>query len=349
MKDFLIVGNGLAGIFMSNLLIKHHKSFVVIADNSQNSTEIAGGLYNPVVLKRFTLAWEAHIQSQNLVKDYKDLEQLLNNKFIFPLDLHRKLSSFEEQNNWTVASDKLILQEYLNTNLVSNIYSTINAPFDFGVVKHTGFVDTKLLKFCFTNYLIKNDFFWNNTFNYNTLEIANNCFIYNQVEFKNIIFCEGFGLKYNPFFNYLSLDGSKGELLTIKSKTLQLNNIINSSIFVLPLGNHLYRVGATYNWSEKNSIPTFQAKQELILQLQELINCEWEIVAHHAGVRPTVNDRKPLVGEHPSIKNMYVLNGLGTRGVMLAPYLSKILLSYIDNNISLPKEIDIKRYQKFLK
>jgi glycine oxidase len=349
MNDFLIIGNGLAGIFITNLLLQNNKTVYVIADNSQNSTEIAGGLYNPVVLKRFTLAWEAHIQSQNLLKDYQEIADLLKDEFIFPLDLHRKLSSIEEQNNWTVASDKNNLENYLETKLINNSKTVLNAEFGFGKVNHSGFVDTKKLKSSYNNYLIQQNLFLNESFNYQELNVFDNIFKYRNLKFKNIIFCEGFGLKQNHFFNYLPLDGTKGELLTIKSEKLNLKNIINSSIFVLPIGENLYKVGATYNWKDKDNIPTEDAKNELITQFKELVNCDFEVIEHQAGVRPTVNDRKPLLGEHPKIKNMFVLNGLGTRGVMLAPYLSKILFSFIENKIPLPQEIDIKRYQKFQK
>jgi glycine oxidase len=346
MKDYLIVGNGLAGIFFSNLLLKHKKDICVISDHSQNSTEIAGGLYNPVVLKRFTMAWEAHNQSQNLLNDYQELEILLKNQFIFPINLYRKLTSIEEQNNWTVASDQAILENYLDPTIIANKDINLNVPFGFGKVNHTGFVDTNNLKKKYEHYLKEHNIFIKKTFNYQDLKVNENHFLYHDETYKNIVFCEGFGLHQNIFFNYLPLDGTKGELLLIKSEKLNLNQIINSSIFVLPLGNHLYKIGATYNWKEKNNIPTEQSKNELINQLKELINCEFEIIEHHAGIRPTVNDRKPLLGEHPIIKNMYILNGLGTRGVMLSPYLSKILFNFIENKIVLPKEIDIKRYQK---
>ena len=55
-------------------------------------------------------------------------------------------------------------------------------------------------------------------------------------------------------------------------------------------------------------------------------------------------DRRPLVGQHPNHKNMYVLNGLGTRGVLVAPSMAKALYNSIEKNTSLSKEIDINRF-----
>ena len=63
-----------------------------------------------------------------------------------------------------------------------------------------------------------------------------------------------------------------------------------------------------------------------------------------AGIRPTVKDRRPLVGRHSAHKNVYILNGLGTRGVMIAPYVASELFQFIENNKALDSEIDIKRF-----
>ncbi|HFS67189.1 MAG TPA: FAD-dependent oxidoreductase, partial [Flavobacteriia bacterium] len=52
--DYIIVGLGLAGISFIERLKEHHKSFVVFENNSQNASKVASGLFNPVILKRFT-------------------------------------------------------------------------------------------------------------------------------------------------------------------------------------------------------------------------------------------------------------------------------------------------------
>src|SRR5690606_10936816 len=119
--------------------------------------------------------------------------------------------------------------------------------------------------------------------------------------------------------------------------------IIKSDIFILPIGDDLYKVGATYNWSDKTTIPTEGAKQELLEGLKGTINCEFEVVEHFAGIRPTVRDRKPLVGGHFEHSNLYVLNGLGTRGVMQAPYYAEKLFDFIEFDLPLEQEVNIAR------
>jgi glycine/D-amino acid oxidase-like deaminating enzyme len=148
----------------------------------------------------------------------------------------------------------------------------------------------------------------------------------------------------NPWFNHLPLDGVKGELIIIKAPDLQLDQMVNSSVFILPLGEDVYKVGATYNWDDKSNSPTQDGLEELILKLKEVINCEFELLHHYAGIRPTVKDRKPLVGTHPVYNRLHLLNGLGTRGVLLGPYLSDLLYQSIEHNQQLPPAIDIKRF-----
>ena len=72
--DYLIIGSGLAGIAFAETCLLHHKKIMVLNDSSQNSTTIAGGLYNPIVLKRFTKIWEAEAQLAISIPFYKKLE-----------------------------------------------------------------------------------------------------------------------------------------------------------------------------------------------------------------------------------------------------------------------------------
>ncbi|MCF6130923.1 NAD(P)/FAD-dependent oxidoreductase [Flavobacterium wongokense] len=349
MQDYIIVGSGLAGIAFAETLLQHGKSFIVFDNHSQNSTQIAGGLYNPVILKRFSQVWNANSQLEIAHKTYKDIEQKLSIQLDYKVPIYRKFFSVEEQNNWFTASDKPNLAPFLSTNIVHKKYNGIDSPFGYGEVLNTGYVDTITLLNEYHQYLKKNNWLNENAFDYAALKIFDDHIEYQNLKTRHIVFAEGFGMHSNPFFDYLPLDGTKGELFIIKAPELDLDVIINTSVFVLPLGNHLYKVGATYNWDDKTNIPTDEGRQELIDRIKELLNCDFEIIEHLAGVRPTVKDRRPLLGTHPNHKNIHILNGLGTRGVMLAPAMAMDLYDYIENNKPLEKAIDIKRYNSLRK
>lgn len=346
MLDYIVVGLGLSGIAISSQLQKRGRSFVVFEDNSQTSTKVAGGIYNPVILKRFTLAWEADKQINYSIPFYQKLEEELDEKLLKPFNIYRRFHSIEEQNNWFEAADNFRLSPFLNTQLIRQVNNAIPGDFSFGKVEKTGALDTELLVRTYREYLEKHQILKNQRFDYSKLKISGKGVSYDGLEARNIIFCEGFGVVNNPYFNYLPLRGNKGEYLVIRSEELQLKQAVKSSIFILPLGNDLYKVGATYNHQDKTQTPTLAAKEKLKMDLDKMINCKYEIVDQVAGIRPATSDRRPLAGNHPEHQRLFICNGFGSRGVLIAPLISEKLLNFIEDEIPLPPEVDIRRFQK---
>ncbi|WP_282162452.1 NAD(P)/FAD-dependent oxidoreductase [Ulvibacterium marinum] len=346
MLDYIVVGLGLAGISFCERLERNNKSFVAVSDNSQTSSIVAGGLYNPVILKRFTLAWKAQEQLEKAIPFYQGLEEKLKIKLDFKVPVLRRFASVEEQNLWYEAADQKVLSSFLSTRLVQNENPMVDAPFSFGEVLGTGRIDTATLLKSYANYLMEQQLFLEETFDYNALKISKEHVEYKSIEARQIVFAEGFGIKHNPYFKYLPLNGTKGELLTIKAPALLESRVIKSSVFIIPLGDDLYRVGATYKWQDKSNIPTQEAKSELLQKLDTFLTCNYEVVNHVAGIRPTVADRRPLVGRHPEHGNLYVLNGFGSRGVMIAPFAAEQLFAAIKQKEPISEEMDISRFTK---
>ncbi|RIA08867.1 glycine/D-amino acid oxidase-like deaminating enzyme [Flavobacteriaceae bacterium MAR_2010_72] len=346
--DYIVVGCGLAGIAFCEQLREHSKSFIVFDNESQHSSTVAAGLYNPIILKRFTEVWKAKQQLDLALPKYAQLEELLGVKLDYKLPVYRKFASIEEQNEWFSASDKPSLEPFLSPKLVKNHNVHMNAPFGFGEVLGTGRIDTEALVKNYRAFLKNSNRLIIERFEYPEVNGSNNEINYKNIKANYIIFAEGFGLVKNPYFKNLPLRVAKGELLTIKAPELKLNGIIKSAVFISPLGDDLYSVGATYNWEDQTNAVTSQARNELTSKLKRIINCEFEIVDQRAGIRPTVNDRRPLVGVHPKHKTIFVLNGLGTRGVMLAPYLAKQLYEFIEENTALENEINITRFTSLI-
>jgi glycine/D-amino acid oxidase-like deaminating enzyme len=344
MIDYLIIGSGLAGIAFSEVALQKGKTIFVMDNNSQNSSKIAAGLYNPVILKRFSEVWNAQEQLFLMNSFYATLEDKLKTQVDFRKPILRKFFSVEEQNNWFAASDKKALTPFLSTQLVTKKYPGIESPYSYGEVFQTGYVDTAILLKEYKQYLFKSGLFSESSFQYDTLDVFPEHIQYKDIKAKHIVFAEGFGMHDNPYFRQLPLDGTKGELFIIKAAELVLDVIVNTSIFILPLGNNLFKVGATYNWKDKTDLPTEEGKLELIDRIKEIITCDFEIVEHFAGIRPTVKDRRPLVGTHAEHSSIHILNGLGTRGVMLGPAMATALFDNIENKIPLDREIDIKRF-----
>ena len=344
--DYIIVGLGLAGIAFAEELRKQKKSFVVFEDTSQTSSLVAGGMYNPVILKRFTPVWNAIEQLEVAIPFYRILESELEGSYDQPLPIYRTFKSIEEQNNWFVASDKPVLKEFMELDILKVDSEYIIAPFKAGRLKHTGRVKVKELVNAYRDHLKKDNRLFEETFRHERIITWDTHIEYKNILADKIVFCEGNGAKKNPFFKNLPLNGTKGELLTIHAPQLKLEYVVKSAIFILPLGDDLYKVGATFNWSDKTNTPTSDGKEELLKKLDTVISCDYEIVDHEAGVRPTTGDRRPLLGRHKDNHRLALLNGLGTRGVMIAPLMAKKLYQFLENGVALDKEIDILRFKQ---
>ncbi len=345
MYDFIIVGSGLAGVSFAEELRKRNKTFYVITDNSQKSSMIAGGIFNPMILKRFTLAWKAHQQITLMDSFYSQLSDFLGHKIIEFMPILRKFASVEEQNNWFLAAEKPEISTFLATDIIAQYNLAVPAPFGFGKVRQTGRLQIREMIDFLQEIWRNQGILLEETFHYQLLKIEDEEVSYQGIKAQNIVFCEGFGVVKNPFFGNVPMKPCKGELLTFKAENLKINEIVKSDGFIFPIGDDFYKIGATYQWEDLTENPTEKAKEELIQKLEKLINCSYEIINQEAAVRPTVADRRPLIGKHPKYNNLYILNGLGTRGVMIAPYVAKLLADSIYKGVAIDKEVDVNRYK----
>lgn len=349
MKDFIVVGLGFAGISFSHHLLREAKKFVVYDKGGHNATKTSAALYNPVILKRFTPVWRASEQLEQLQKTFSEIEKEVSDKLNYKLAVYRKLASIQEQNEWFMACDKPQLSPFMSTSIRSNDNPEVKADFGLGEVLHTGRIDTRKLTEKISALLDKRGLLRKESFDYASVEIYEDRVIYKGEEARAIVFCEGFGLKQNPYFSYLPVTGCKGEVLTIRSKSLRLQGVLKGNGFIIPLGDDLYKVGSTYDRKDFSEDITPQARELLLERLNYLTLAPFEVLDQQAAIRPTVSDRRPLVGVHPEYQNVYVINGLGTRGSMIGPYAARVLYEFIFHHKMIPQEMDIHRFRAMYK
>jgi len=339
----IIVGMGIAGICYAEILHQNKKSFYIIDNNQKSSSKIAAGILNPTVLKRYNMTWKGKEFYENAIKFYRNIENKYEKKIIYNHNIIKVFSSISDQNNWATASNKIQLSEFLESKIQTKKIKGLITEYGYGLVKKCARISTDNLINTFKNNL--KDKYIKQDFDYSKLFYDNKKVIYKNIIAENILFCEGYSIVNNPFFKNLPIKGSKGEFLIVKIPNINLKKIIKrSSIFVMPMKDQIYWVGASYDNSDKNKIPTQRKKEWLIERLESIITEPFKIVEHNANIRPTTVDRRPMIGSHSNFKNIYLLNGLGTRGILLAPTLSAWLYNQIFKSSPIPKEVDLKRF-----
>lgn len=344
--DFIIVGQGLTGTLLANELIKQNKTVMVLDDPERHkASSVAAGIINPVVFRRMTKSWLVDDAFPTMEKTYRQLEDLLKEELYYPGRMMRLLSE-EGVVFWVEKAFANKLETYIDPEPDLNFRnSNITNHYSFGCVNKAGKLDIQKLISSFSEYLLAQNSLRKVKFDFEKLDINADLVSYNDITAKKVIFCEGPSADQNPFFQNLKFKHSKGEILELKIPELNMNEIISDEVFVMPAGNDRYKVGATYTWYELNWETTDSGREELLAKFKKITPVIPEMISQKAGIRPTMHDRKPVIGLHPEYPSIGIFNGLGSKGVLLGPYFARQLADYLVGiSDFIHPEADIKRF-----
>lgn len=347
--DIIVVGQGLAGSVLSLKLIEQGYSVKVIDRPELSScSKVAAGIWNPVVFKRLTKSWMIDELLPELLKFYRQQEELFGASLVTEREIVKLFSEQQEVDLWKKRSGGE-LSAYLDEIIYhdDDLKGIKHSAFGYSKVKQAGNLDVKLFLELARKHLKEKESFINEEFSYTDLKISETI-EYKNIHAKYIVFAEGYLIKHNPYFNYIPFKPAKGEVLTIETKDLEIgSNIINKNAFLMQLENDTYKLGATYDWDNLNENIRGTGSDELKNKFTKLAEADYKILKHEAGVRPSVIDRRPVIGLHPKHNNLLLFNGLGTKGVMLAPYFAQKLVNSIKFNEPLNEEVNLARFDKF--
>lgn len=346
--DFLIVGGGLSGSFFALEALDKGASLCVFDNGRNKASSAAAGIVNPVALKRFNPVWNIN----NLLRCLQEKREMairhLGKDYFIPLPIHRVLSNEKEKQTWLKKSEREDLKDYL-TKSFDHVNPSVYAQNGMVSVAQTGRWNVESFLRDISFYLEKNEIHRTETFNYQKLIYEEGFWNYDDIRAKHILFCEGIGIKKNPYFSSLPIYGIKGESLRVEFKNLEGQNLFNQNIykakaFVSPISKREFYVGGTHERNFLSEDITQEARNLLLEQLNEMIAPEIKIVSQKAGIRPSIKDHKPVVGEHRQRKGLFLINGMGARGVLMSSFCSGQLNQYIQNGTPINPEISVKRF-----
>ncbi|UEQ76033.1 NAD(P)/FAD-dependent oxidoreductase [Chryseobacterium arthrosphaerae] len=341
--EYIIVGDGYAGLFLAHQLIKNNKSFVIFSEGRKSASQVSAGIINPVVLKKFTTFWKAQEQIDFLKDSLNEIKSYTGENYLINAPIHRIFHDENEQNLWLKKSANEELSHFLDQNF--NRLNGVKNDFLTGKVNKSARLDVNGFFTGLFNYFEKNDHLVKEKFDYTKLDSSGST--YKDFIFKQVIFCEGIGVKDNPFFSDISVNPNKGHHIKVKlSQPIPESITIKKKHFLFPTGNGLYFYGGTYDREQLHHYIDESAVAQLVNGLSEFYPYDFEVEEVHFGFRPTVKDRRPIIGRHQTCHNLYVFNGLGARGILNGCYFSRDLFRFIEENIPLHKEVSLNRFQQ---
>ena len=344
--DMIIVGQGLAGSTLGIRALENGLSVLVFDDPAQNkSTVVAAGLFNPVTGRNLVKSWLADKVFPDLHDFYFHAERLTGGKFFYPMTVYKPFASIEEQNEWMSRSADEAYRDYISGVFSPNSFdSKVRDPFGGIAFKRSGYVDTRAFVEAVRAYLQQRSAYRAGRFHYENLELLQDGVRYGDVYAKRVVFCQGVHNRSNPWFARFPVNSLKGEFITIQCDW-QNDVILNRGVYMVPgTKGGEWRVGATYNWNDHAPATTSWARQELSGKLEEILSTTYTITDQQWGVRPTTRDRKPIIGSHPLHPSLVIFNGLGTKGVSLAPYFSGVLIRWMEKKGTIESEADVTRF-----
>ena len=342
--DFIIIGQGIGGSVLAFSLLKKGKSVLVIDDGYKSSSSfIAAGLWNPIVFKRLSKSWFIDQCIEIAYPFYKELEDELGVSFFHKKRLIRIFPDQRSANDFDEKSENPEYKAYINSTSVS--IPDVHQPFGNGIVENAGWCNVPVFINNFREYLIERNAFFLNDFDEEKLVNVDGEWQYENFAAEKIIFSTGSKMLSSKFFGYLPLVPNKGQVLRIKFEDQKVDEMINYGNFLLPVDNGEYRLGATYELNDPNPNITEEARISFLDGLKDILPYTPIVLDHEVGYRPTVRDRRPLLGEHPSHKGMYIFNGLGSKGVIQAPYCAHHLVQHLLEGVVIDKEMSISRFR----
>ncbi|MBP3960297.1 FAD-binding oxidoreductase [Gemmata sp. G18] len=340
--DFLIVGQGLAGTALSWCLLQRGRSVLVVDRESGNSaSRLAAGLVTPATGKRIAKSWRWAELFPAAVAFYRSREAELGDTFFRQRPALRFFIDARECEEYQRRAGGLLHGLVESTTDINPEW--FDAPFG-------GFSMPAAARLDVSCYLNTSRAHFRARGAYRTAEVVPRDVELTttgvrvsslSVEARTVIFCRGFDAGTDPWFGSIKFNAAKGEILTVRVPGLTEDRVIHRGIWLAPIGNEVFRVGATYTWEPLDSAPTTEGRAEIESRLRAFLRLPFEVLDHNAAVRPVIDAGFPVLGRHPEHPQLAYFNGLGSKGSLLAPFFADQLASHLCGEGTIDPEVNV--------
>lgn len=346
--DVLIVGQGLCGTWLSYYLWKTGKPFLLIDDYNKNSaSRVASGIINPITGRRLVKTWMIDEIMPYATLAYTEIGNLIEKDII----KHCPVIDFFSAPDVQIAFEKRLNEKTPYLSAVKNeekLRRYFNFDFKAGMINPCYWVDINTLLEYWRNQLKGNNILIEEKFNEDELIVKTNGIQFRDIHARQIIYCDGITAIESKYFQHLPFAPNKGEALICEIPDLPSTNIYKKGMSMVPWKENLFWIGSTHEWKFEHPHPTKAFYNHTVQWLQSFFKFPFRVIDHLSAVRPATLERRPFTGFHPLYSSIGIFNGMGTKGVSLAPYFAKEFIDYLISGKSITPEADIKRFTRIL-
>jgi len=332
-----IVGQGLTGTLLALALHERGIPFVVQdVPLPGSATPVAPGIVNPLAGRRFRPPEGIGERLEEVQSNMEQVARVLDIRIWHACPILRMFAEPTQVDRFERNLSRDTHEAFVEERFQENTFPYINDVFGSFLTRGGGWADLPTLKSAARKWLADTNRLEEAPFNPRSTTFP---------EKEITCFCEGWQIAENPHWSFIPHNPAKGEMLIVRfEESLPRDRIFNQSCWIQPIGGGVWRAGATYSWARFNSQPEADGVEELKEKLKLLTPVPFTVEEEVAGVRPIVEDYRPVVGRHPERRNWYVVNALGSKGVLQAPGVIEAFLDLLLEGRDVPQQWCLSRF-----
>jgi glycine/D-amino acid oxidase-like deaminating enzyme len=343
--DVLIVGQGLAGSLLAWELLQQDMRVLVVDPGEENASKVAAGLINPVTGQRLVKTAGVDFLLPAAVTCYQALTRQFKKDFFVPMDMLRVLKTPREQHYAQQRLQQIDYQDFLSKSAIQ--HALIQQDYAVLLQQQTGYLKTRLLLTQLREYLIAKGCYRQTKLQYTDIRLQPQLH-WQDLQPRQIVFCEGHQGHQNPWFGNLPFQLAKGEILTGQASSLLPKQILNFGYWLIPLSDHSFRVGATFEPGATDINTSIKAKHQLLEGLTETCPSlqSIQVTEHRVGIRPATLDKQPFIGRHPRYSHLHIFNGFGAKGSLMIPWYARQFALALKQQTEFTNTGHVQRYHE---
>jgi glycine oxidase len=326
----LIVGRGLAGSWLAWYLRKRGVEVDIADDRQTSASHVSAGLINPVTGTRPKASWNASTILPFSRAAYEEVRSELGVDLWFDRPIRRVFLTEIDRQYWDQSVQRGLDLSW--SALSGENVDDVALP--FGGVEYEGAtIDVKAFLQAVDGV---------------TRTVHYAVSVDTVLDYDVVFWCQGWQAARDPRWSWLPFQPVKGEIIDVRITGKPLTAVYVRGVWVIPLhvegGSQIVRVGATHDWDALNDEVTVEGRDALVQKVEALLGRRVEVIDQRAAVRPAASSKRPYLGRHPQDGRQVILNGLGSKGSLWAPWAAAELVKHVLDGKPLHDEVNIQRW-----
>jgi glycine oxidase len=347
--DLLIAGQGLAGSAIALEALRQGLS-VAVADPSPSpgasASRVAAGLVTPLTGKKINPGWRLAELLPAARSFYAWAAGLLGRAFFDGQEIIRWFADAEERRSFLARLDEPRIASWV-AGLVDPQATPATGHGGFRMAGG-GWLNAPAWLDAVRDFLANRDAWFERAVAEDEVEFSADGLRWGDLRAGHLVLCNGLAAAASRHFPGLPFRPAAGEVLEVEFDGPPPAEIWNrGGKWLAPREGGRRLCGATYRFGDWQPGVTAAGTAELLAVARAFTDRPLRSATALSGVRPILSQSRPVAGFHPGLPRLALLNGLGSKGALTAPWAARQLVAAIRGAAPLDPELDLACFPRW--